>query len=248
MDAADCYRMCPSFLDSASRRRKLDDGRLEELYQLGIVNFLKNTYDGYALACSFFQAVEDDGSYEDSKAYLQKSLMYRDLFMPTPEPTIKPTSTPIPKATPTPTAAPTPVYVPPFSNAPYDMGIPYLNGAVYRENSMNVYVYWVQVQMKQTGLYYQGSKWDETGNLGDHTMDEIRKFMRSQGYSGHSGCVDQTVIDALASYLGSGRAPVYMGGHYDKMNSILNDPQTQDMDAVVSNLRDGVPRVTKGAR
>ena len=29
-DAADCYRNCSSFMDSASRRRNLDDGRLDE--------------------------------------------------------------------------------------------------------------------------------------------------------------------------------------------------------------------------
>lgn len=69
----------------------------------------------------------------------------------------------------------------------FDMGIPNLNGRRYTEGDMNMAIFWVQVQMKATGRWYQGDQWDCTGNLGDHTMQEIASFMKSRGYSGHSG-------------------------------------------------------------
>ena len=86
---------------------------------------------------------------------------------------------------------------------------------------MNVHVLWVHYQLKATGRYYQGDNWDETGNLGDTTMEEIAKFMKANGYPGHNGRVDQDVIDTLAAYLGSRRVPVYAGGFYEKMNTIM---------------------------
>ena len=72
----------------------------------------------------------------------------------------------------------------------YDMSIPSLNGRRYTEDDMNMSVYWVQIQMKATGRWYQGDQWDCTGNLGDHTMQEIASFMKSRGYSGHTGYVE----------------------------------------------------------
>ena len=131
---------------------------------------------------------------------------------------------------------------------PYDMGVPYLGGRVFGKDEMNIYVYWVQVQMKKTGQYYQDPDWDETGNLGSRTMSEIQRFMRDRGYKNHSGQVDQQVIDELASYLGSQVEPVYVGGYYSKMDVLMRDAEIQDMYDVESNLRDGVPRVTTGAR
>ena len=130
----------------------------------------------------------------------------------------------------------------------YDMGIPILNGKRYTNGDMNMAVYWVQVQMKATGQWYQGEKWDCTGNLGDHTMQEIASFMKSRGYSGHTGYVDQTVVNELASWLSYNMQPVYVGGFYEAMGSIMAGGSTGSMDTIVSNLRDMVPRETVGAR
>ncbi len=130
----------------------------------------------------------------------------------------------------------------------YDMGIPQIGNTSYGMDQMNMTVYWVQVQLKATGIWYQGEQWDETGNLGDHTMEEIRSFMSGRGYPGHSGRVDQKVIDELASYLGSRVVPVYIGGIYDHMNSIMYGGSGGSMNSIVSNLRDMIPHVTTGAR
>ncbi len=130
----------------------------------------------------------------------------------------------------------------------YDMGIPYLNGRSYSQDQMNMVVFWVQTQLKATGIYYQGDSWDVTGNLGDHTMQEIAAFMKSRGYGGHRGNVDQTVVDELASYLGSRIVPVYIGGFYQHMDSIMSGGHTGSMQKIVSNLIDMVPHVTTGAR
>lgn len=132
--------------------------------------------------------------------------------------------------------------------APYDMGIPYLYGRQYTENDMNMDVYWVQVQMKATGCWYQGEIWDCTGNLGDHTMKEIASFMRSRGYPDHTGYVDQNVINELVEYLGNDIQPVYVGAFYDAMDAIMTGGSTGSMQQIVSNLRDMVPRETIGAR
>lgn len=128
---------------------------------------------------------------------------------------------------------------PPATNPPsggtYDIGIPNLNGNVYYENDMNVYVLWVQYQLKATGQYYQGDNWDETGNLGNTTMKEIAKFMKANGYSNHNGRVDQTVINTLANYLGSRRVPVYAGGFYEKMNTIMMGGSAGSMQRIDAN-------------
>lgn len=118
------------------------------------------------------------------------------------------------------------------NNAPYDIGVPNLNGVVYKQNASNVYILWVQYQLKATGKYYQGDNWDETGNLGDHTMEEIARFMNANGYISHSGRVDQTVINTLADYLGSRRVPVYVGGYYDKMNTIMSGGSAGSMASI----------------
>ena len=37
----------------------------------------------------------------------------------------------------------------------YDMGIPDLKGQCYSEEDMNMNIFWVQTQMKATGVWYQ---------------------------------------------------------------------------------------------
>ena len=137
---------------------------------------------------------------------------------------------------------------PAYSGDPHDMGIPNLHGQIITMNQMNLAVFWVQTQLKATGIYYQGEIWDVTGNLGDHTMQEISSFMQSRGYYGHSGQIDQQVIDELACYLGRRIVPVYIGGFYRYMDSIMIGGHTGSMNAVISNLRDMIPHVTTGAR
>lgn len=134
------------------------------------------------------------------------------------------------------------------SQDPDDMGVPYIGNAVFRENQMNLIVFWVQTQLKATGVWYQGYQWDVTGNLGDHTMSEIRAFMSANGYRSHTGVVDQQVIDALANYLGSSLQPVMTGGFYNSMSMLMRGDQYGTMQPVISNLRDMVPHVTNGAR
>ena len=133
-------------------------------------------------------------------------------------------------------------------NDPYDMGIPYLFGQVITKDQMNLTVFWVQTQLKATGVYYQGEIWDITGNLGDHTMQEISSFMQSRGYRGHGGQIDQAVINELAKYMGNRIVPVYIGGFYDHMDTIMNGGQTGSMNPIISNLRDMIPHMTLGAR
>ena len=134
------------------------------------------------------------------------------------------------------------------SRDPYDMGVPYIGNTVFRGNMMNMVIFWVQTQLKATGVWYQGYQWDVTGNLGDHTMSEIRSFMAACGYRSHTGVVDQQVIDALADYLGGRIQPVMAGGFYDSMRILMNGDAYGTMQPVISNLRDMVPHVTNGAR
>ena len=130
----------------------------------------------------------------------------------------------------------------------YDMGVPDLHGQTYKRDQMNLTIYWVQVQLKATGVYYQGNVWDETGNLGEHTMQEVASFMQSRGYGGHKGNIDQRVVDELASYIGGRMVPVYVGGFYRHMDTIMQGGHMGSMKQIVSNLRDMVPHVTVGAR
>ena len=115
-------------------------------------------------------------------------------------------------------------------------------------DQMNLAVYWVQTQLKATGVYYQGEVWDLTGNLGDHTMQEIASFMQARGYGGHNGWVDQTVINELASYMGNRMVPVMVGGFYRYMDSIMTGGHTGSMQKIMSNLVDMIPHVTTGGR
>lgn len=135
-----------------------------------------------------------------------------------------------------------------YGEEPYEMGVPYLGNTVYRLNMMNMTVFWVQTQLKATGIWYQGYQWDVTGNLGDHTMSEIKSFMQSRGYHSHLGVVDQNVIDEIVSWMGGNLVPVYVGGFYDAMGGIMVGGSAGSMYEIVSNLRDMVPRETFGAR
>ena len=128
------------------------------------------------------------------------------------------------------------------------MGNPDLHGQTVKRDQMCLAVLWVQTQLKATGVYYQGEIWDETGNLGDHTMQEVASFMQSRGYGGHNGQVDQTVINELADYLGYRLVAVRIGGFYRHMDSIMTGGHTGYMQPIVSNLRDMIPHVTLGAR
>ncbi len=131
----------------------------------------------------------------------------------------------------TPRPGPTPVD---DSTLPFDMGIPQLNGRSFGPDNENIVIYWVQIQMKAAG-YYTGDQWDETGNIGDHTQEEIRRFMRDCGYPYHTGFVDQTVVNTLASVLGSRLRPVYRGGYFRHMNALLNDLTFESCDTVYPN-------------
>ncbi len=133
------------------------------------------------------------------------------------------------------------------ASAPYDMGVPYLYGRAYGPEQMNIYIFWVQTQLKAAG-YFQGDKWDVTGNLGNQTQSEIQRFMQRQGYRGHNGYVDQSVVDCLASVLAGRIVPVYVGGYYDYMAPLYYDQSICGMYKLVSNMRDNIPRVTTGAR
>ena len=133
-------------------------------------------------------------------------------------------------------------------NDPYDMGIPDIGRTVFRKDTMNMVVFWMQTQLKATGVWYQGYQWDVTGNLGNQTMSEISDFMQAMGYPGHTGVVDQNVINALHQYLGNNIVPVYVGGFYSGMDGIMQNDAYGSMRQIVSNLRDMVPRTTLGAR
>ena len=133
-------------------------------------------------------------------------------------------------------------------NDPYDMGVPDIGNTVFGKDSMNLVVFWVQTQLKATGVWYQGYQWDVTGNLGDHTMQEISSFMQTMGYPGHSGVVDRNVINALSQYLGTGIVRVDIGGFYRGLKSLSRESSWGSMTKVMSNMIDGVPRVTLGAR
>ena len=113
---------------------------------------------------------------------------------------------------------------------------------------MNLVVYWVQTQLKATGTYYQGDIWDVTGHLGEHTMQEISSFMWSRGYYNHNGQINQAVINELADCLGCRIVPVYIGGFYSHMDTIMQGRHDKYMQSIVSNLRDMIPHVTTGAR
>ena len=130
----------------------------------------------------------------------------------------------------------------------YDIGVPQIGGTVFTLNQMNLIVLWVQTQLKATGIWYQGTQCELNGNLGENTMSEIRSFMAARGYYGHTGIVDQNVLNALANELGSRIVPVYSGGFYSYMNSILYNDPYGSMSFIVSNLRDMAVRETVGAR
>lgn len=78
---------------------------------------------------------------------------------------------------------------------------PRIGSACYGLDAKNEAVRWVQKTLKETGIWYQGDEWKVTGHVGKHTMQEVKSFMETRGYSGHSGAIDQTVIDELDAYI-----------------------------------------------
>ena len=130
----------------------------------------------------------------------------------------------------------------------HDMGVPQIGNTVFRKEEMNMVIFWVQTQLKATGIWYQGDLWHVTGVLGQRTMQEISAFMQHVGCIGHSGKVDQQVIDALVDYLGERIVPVYVGGFYSAMDNIMLHDAYGTMPLIFSNLRDMVPHVTVGAK
>jgi hypothetical protein len=88
-----------------------------------------------------------------------------------------------------------------------DPNAPYIGTTVYSKGQNSDAIRWVQTNLKATGRWYQGDQWRITGHLGDHTMQEIRSFMQSMGYTTHTGVVDQTVINALCRYMDNKTIP-----------------------------------------
>lgn len=85
-----------------------------------------------------------------------------------------------------------------------DPTVPVVGNAVYGLNTKNETVRWVQNQLKATGIWYQGDEWLVSGNLGPHTMEAIAGFMETRGYHGHTGMINQTVINELYAYFHGG--------------------------------------------
>lgn len=130
----------------------------------------------------------------------------------------------------------------------YDMGVPNLNGVRFGKDDTSMVVLWVQAQLKATKKFYQGDEWDVTGTIGSHTMKEIAAFMESRGYPYHSGEVNQMVIDNLADSLGEDLVPVYIGGMYDYMDSLMSGGVGGTMFSIISNTRYKTNAITTGAR
>ena len=94
---------------------------------------------------------------------------------------------------------------------------------------MNIYIYWVQVQLRELG-YYSG---DLTGLFDSTTNNAVKSFMRAQGLS-YSNAVDQSVVNAISEAIGSRRKPVKYGGYYHSMDFLLDSKG--NMDIIWSNI------------
>ena len=114
--------------------------------------------------------------------------------------------------------------------SPYSNDKPVIGKYRYGLNTKNDAVRWVQDKLKETGIWYQGDEWKVTGNLGKHTMQEISRFMENRGYRGHSGMIDQTVVDELYAYL-YGDAP-----QSDENQTVINDPTVPQIGNAVYGL------------
>ena len=125
------------------------------------------------------------------------------------------------------------------TDGPWLLTHPDLSEPFIGRDRMNLYVYWVQVRLKATGVWYQGDEWDCTGNLGSHTMAEIAAFVRAAAGCGHDGTVDQLVIDLLLDVPDAPGIPV--GGFYDRLDSLTGGDRFGDMARVDrSSPRDAV--------
>lgn len=116
--------------------------------------------------------------------------------------------------------------------------VPYLGNRTISGDEQCFAVYWVQAQLRQTGNYYlrtaNGAHWDVTGNFGDHTMQEVQRFMQNQGYYS-DGTITQSVIDAITAYFsrtGKAMADVRPDGIYDYMSSVMSGDAGGSMDTI----------------
>lgn len=130
----------------------------------------------------------------------------------------------------------------------YDMGVPEIGEQEYGAGEMNMAVFWVQKQLKATGVWYQGDQWDCSGRMGDGTISAIQAFMRDRGYTDYTGAVDRTVINELAAYLGGKLEPVFVGGIYDHMASIMQGGSAGSMAPIVPSSQDSMGRASTGAK
>ena len=126
------------------------------------------------------------------------------------------------------------------SDAPVDIGIPNLRGNSFSDvysgadaaYDMNIYIYWVQAQLKALG-YYQG---DLSGLFDANTDQAVAAFMNGGSLAYH-GEIDQEVVDAIAQAIGTDRVPVLYGGFYRFMDVLLGgNVATGNMDIIWSNL------------
>ena len=128
---------------------------------------------------------------------------------------------------------------------PYMMQTPEIGDIAFSADMMNMVIFWAQSQLKATGTWDPG---EVSGCLDEGTMTAIRAFMDANGRPGHSGEVDQAVIDTLAAYMGNGLVQVPAGGYYNYMSVLFTVDPYGTMSFVVSNLRDEVEQETVEAR
>ena len=151
----------------------------------------------------------------------------------------KPTSKPVVTDTPT----PGPVITNPPTTPPQTMDdVPEIWDRVIRRDERHSAVTWVQANLKKTGEYYQGDNWKVSGKLGDHTMEEIRRFMRDRGYSNHTGEIDQNVINTLYNFLNGNNQP--SPPPTTKPTSETNNRQVPDIRNRVIKLNENDSAVT----
>lgn len=145
--------------------------------------------------------------------------------------------TPVPATpSPTPVVTPTPKPATPTPNRnPYVMKTPSLGGRVFQPGEMNMAVFWVQTQLKATGLWYQEDSCTVTGCLDGETMAAVAEFMAVRGFPEHGGTIGQAVIDELTEYLGSWTVAVYTGGFYEAMAVLMDGSSAGSMTPVGTN-------------
>ena len=162
-----------------------------------------------------------------------------------------------PPKTPTPTPKPAFNTASPYYSQPVDIGVPDLkrqsfsriySGAGNDSYDMNIYIYWVQVQLRALG-YYNG---DLTGLFDRETNNAVKSLMQNRGVS-YSNRIDQTVVNAIAEAIGNRRVAVKYGGFYHGLDYLTGSP-TGNMKIIWSNVNHdrygpnpNTPYVTGGA-